>query len=84
MEIEARSPHIGNLMNESFRKKTLIEQLRFYRMARKSPSAGALAGNMLEFIAHRVLTTKEDKYKFKYLDPDNKVILQIILKLIFF
>ena len=58
------------LIRELWTRNTLLEQLNFYKMARKSPASGALAGNIFEFMAHRELSSNNGmKYKIRKLDP---------------
>ena len=69
MTVDVRSDYVYMLIRDLWTRNTLLDQLNFYKMARKSPAAGSLAGNIFEFMAHRELSESSGMtYKIRKLD----------------
>ena len=75
VKLAFRSEYVAELIQNTWTKKTLADQLNFYKMARQSPAAGSLAGNIFEFIAHEQLSKPEGRtYKYRQLDQKKQFV----------
>ena len=80
MSVRIRSDQIKTMIDGVLARQSLLDQLSFYKMARASPAAGSLAGNIFEFIAHERLSTRDGAtYKIRKLSPKGELLVNISL-----